>query len=512
MRYLYDLIDFYNKISQFGHSWDTGQIDRSFTNLQNLQEISIPYFDAKVNLYHAFKLLGKLFTFNNEKENYALIVYDFEKRIILESVLINLSDTQALIQEVITDPLPENLNLEGNISLVFQSVRKFIQNKYAVQVNRIKIIHPQIFDKITNKEYLGENAQKLTGFQRMVFILLEACENNQLITFPELPFISAISRLVKILRDYHHIAVLGDLMKSLFTPITLFDEDWYITINREGKHPSSTAYIQKPFEFGRITIKDHYQWIHFVKEFNTQYSKKYHQNASYFLDINWCIDFLSDVCESEFPLTKSRFEFLLQRLLYFVKQNEDLWDVVPRPIIYNGYVRLIIRLCGFHINPRKLSYWSISSNFMHFLRSNFSPSSRNVILLTKKGHPLTGFVCKLEGYSISEINQLPIDLLKFPFNNRKELFNYLISRFGFINSIIQLDKDILYRIFKFIIIDRNTKNPLKLLSALFLIKKLNNMECFDWYPPPPGYIIFKKMGAVRYFRLLNKLLYDFLEF
>ncbi|MHA1110718.1 MAG: hypothetical protein ACTSRE_06415, partial [Promethearchaeota archaeon] len=73
-------------------------------------------------------------------------------------------------------------------------------------------------------------------------------------------------------------------------------------------------------------------------------------------------------------------------------------------------------------------------------------------------------------------------------------------------------KSVLTKILKYIIIDRNSKNPLKLFSGLGLLGKLNNKKNFRCYPELPWYTSFKKTGAIRLFRKLNRLLYDFLEF
>ena len=44
MKLLQNLVDFLKKISYFGHQLETGEISRSFNNLQSLQDIDLPYF------------------------------------------------------------------------------------------------------------------------------------------------------------------------------------------------------------------------------------------------------------------------------------------------------------------------------------------------------------------------------------------------------------------------------------------------------------------------------------
>jgi hypothetical protein len=327
--------------------------------------------------------------------------------------------------------------------------------------------------------------------------------------YPTSPLFSALERLVTIqLNDF--ILNFINIIRQETIPITFFDDEWYITL---VKRTNLDLVISPPFEFGRISIKDHFQWGNFVSDFSAVYKKKFKSSTSYFIDIDWCIDFISDVCESEFPLTKLRFEYLLQRFLYFIKQNEEMWDVVPRPIIYNGYVRLLIRLFGFHINPRKLSYWSIPSNLTQLIRENLGPFDQIALILTNESRIKNGWILTLNKSAIHNLKLMNENIFsQFGLAKNEIIFNHLKSQYKSLKAVITIDKPIVSQFWRFLFRIRNSKNPLKLISFLFLLGKLNNEQNFACYPIMPWYAFFKKLGAIKSFRYLNKLLYDFLEF
>ena len=511
MKYLQDLANFFINISRFEHQMDIGDVNRSHSSLQSQNSIQVPYSGIKLNLYHAFKLLSKYYDFTAENDDYIILVYDFDKRLIRESILINFSGGENIIQDVISDPIPEDFNIEGEDSNVYHSVNKFIQSKYSVQIGRVKIIEARLIETIMEAS-LAQKEKDTTDVNslKIIDLFLDGCKQNLVRAYPEMPMLVALKRLASVIPNFS--VLLNELrlsFKDKNIPITLFDDEWYVTFLRKNNE----LFIPELFEFDKISIKDQSRWKDFVNDFNTQYFKKYHAKPSYFVDINWCIDFLSDVCESEFPLTKGRFEYLLQRFLYFIAKNEDLWDVVPKPIIYNGYIRLLTRLLGgFHINPKKLSYWSLPSNLTHFFRSNYGPNDQIIFLVTENEKITGGWMMKLVKGAISEIIHLDVSELDIPKESDETTHNQITSQFGFTKSLIFLEKSVLTKLLKYIIIDRNSKNPLKLFSGLGLLGKLNNKKCFRCYPELPWYSSFKKTGAIRSFRKLNRLLYDFLEF
>ncbi len=505
MKFLKILSDFYKKLSHFGHQLEVGDLNRSFTNLQNLEEISIPFLNIKVNLYHAFKLVSKYFTLNNEFDDFTVLLYDSDKRLIVESLLINIGADLRIIQDVIDDPIPEDFNLEGEDSVIFQSVNKFIQNKYSVQIGRIKIIDIHCLENII---HTLEQSNSVTP------LILKGCKEGKIRTYPQMPILSALQRINCIFPDYTTFSTkFSKIFNLLGMSLTFFDEDWYITFLRTGDNQNSDLVIAKPFEFGRTTIHDHYRWTHFMKEFRKAYKKRYNATPCYFIDINWVVDFISDVCESDFPLSRKRFEFLLQRFLYFCRQNEELWDVVPRPVIYNGYVRLLRRLVGFHVNPSKLSYWSIPSNLTQILRENFGPNDQIVILFVDNPTYTSGLQIQLYQSTIQEISYIDPNELGLSSHDTLEItYNHLVNQLGFFKTLIQLNASVIQKFIDYLLIKRNSKNPFSFMSFLLLIQRLNNSKIFGCYPETPWFRFFKQTGAVTYYRKLNKLLYDFLEF
>ncbi len=321
MKYLQKLVEFFKSISHFEHQMEVGDINQFSSNLQTQTIIEIPYFNIEMNIYHAFKLLSKYYTFTEDNDDYLVLIYDSEKLLILESILINFKGGMRVIQDVIIDPIPEDFNIEGDDSNVFHSINNFIQNKYSVQIGRVKVIEARLIKSIIEASQNPNEKEILGGsFLKVIDIFLEGCSQNKVKVYPEMPLVIALKRLSSIVPNISFfLREWIGYFENHKVPVTFFDGEWYITFLREKNKVS----VQKLSEFGRISIKDHFQWKNFVKEFSTHYSKTFHAKPSYFIDINWCIDFLTDVCESEFPLTKGRFEYLLQRFLYFITRNEE---------------------------------------------------------------------------------------------------------------------------------------------------------------------------------------------
>ncbi|MHA1453984.1 MAG: hypothetical protein ACTSRD_14075, partial [Promethearchaeota archaeon] len=427
MKYLQDLAKFFKTISHFEHQMDIGDVNRSYSSLQSQNSIQVPYLNIDLNLYHAFKLLSKYFEFIAENDDYIILVYDFDKRLIRESILINFSGGENVIQDVISDPIPEDFNIEGEDSNVYHSVNKFIQSKYSVQIGRVKIIEARLIETIMEASHVQKEKDATdVNSLKTIDIFLDGCRENLVRVYPEMPLLTALKRLASVIPNFSVLVTeLRLFFKDQKIPVTLFDNEWYVTFLRKN----DKLFIPELFEFDRISIKDQFRWKNFVNDFNTQYFKKYHAKPSYFFDINWCIDFLSDVCESDFPLTKGRFEYLLQRFLYFITQNEDLWDVVPKPIIYNGYIRLLTRLLGgFHINPKKLSYWSLPTNLTHFFRSNYGPNDQIIFLITENEKITGGRKMKLVKGAISEIIHLDVSELDLSQKSDESRHNHIVSQ------------------------------------------------------------------------------------
>lgn len=477
-----------------------GDLDRSFPNLQNLEEISLPFFKMKLNLFHAYKLLDKYFTLTNNKDNFIILIYDYDKRLIRESMLITVGVGESIIQDVIIDPVPEDFNVEGEEIMVFQSIIKFVQNKYSTQIARVIILEIRFMENVLKEIQKEEEIDDNGLIERLLRIFSERHMQVPIKVYPESPLLSAIKRFSTIVSADFLGKFLKNVQQYSNRPITFFDADWYISFLRNTSNSKPEITVSSPYEFGRISIKDHFQWMHFLSKFNA----KYHTKPNYFLDIDWCVDFLSDMCESEFPLTKARFEYLLQRLMFFIKQNEELWDVTPKPKVYNGYTRLLTRLFGFYINPRKLSYWSIPSNLTQILRESFGPSDQFIVFLTENNNYTEGWKINLDKSAIIEITRLNISQINPILND--EALKSINAECGFTKVVVQIDKILLKSLMKL------KKKPLKFLSFLFLIRKLNNEKNFSCYPPLPWYTFIKKSGTVRSFRYMNKFLYDFLEF
>ncbi|MBN2155789.1 MAG: hypothetical protein JW776_07080 [Candidatus Lokiarchaeota archaeon] len=509
MKYLEDLAIFYKTISNFEQSSLVGDTNRSFMSLQKLEDIQIPFLNKYINLYHAYKLLTKYLAFIDERDDFLIIVYDYNRRLIMESLLVNLTIKQTTIQDVILDVIPENFNLEGEKKNVFQSVCTFIQNKYAAQLGRMKIIDA---DYLRNLSQIIQNSEKEELKLIQLFeLLLEGCVKNFIVSYPQIRLISTISYFTEKFVNYkEYFAKFQCEFKNETIPITFFDEDWYVTFLKKN---TSSILISKPYEFGRTTIKDHYRWIHFMREFKREYTKRHRAKVGYFVDIDWCYDFISDLCESDFPLSDKRLEYLLQRFLYFVKKNEELWDVIPRPIIYNGYVRLFTRICGFLLNPRKLSYWSLPSNIIQCFKESIGPNDQLAIVFTNERKIIVEALrIKFNQSILQHIQYYTAQDLGISDMKKESLYNSLSSQWGFLSTIIFINKNYLRHIIKFLILERNSINPFKYLSFLFLLRKLNDDTTLDCYPILPWFKFFKNTGAIKFYRLLNKLLYDFLEF
>jgi hypothetical protein len=199
--------------------------------------------------------------------------------------------------------------------------------------------------------------------------------------------------------------------------------------------------------------------------------------------------------------------------LYFCTQIEEKWDVAPHPIIYNGYIRLIRRLFGYHINPRKLSYWSIPTNLTQILRENFGPYDKIVLLFTDHNHYTQGVSIQLYQGTIRSITDLnPSELGVSKQVPISEVYKHLVDRLGYFKVLIQLNTSLIQKIFNYLIVKRNSKNPFSFIYFISLIRKLNSNQNFGCYPETPRFMVFKQTGAVKTYRRMNKLIFDFLEF
>jgi hypothetical protein len=387
--------DVWTPLLKFNREFFKSQKKMPMEEIKSLSNTLIPFFPIQMNPYNYNRLLSAFgYIIHGENATFIEILHDSDKIIQLTFVR---SDDEGNFIEVIEDVLP-NLKLEfaqiANLESLFDIIKSEIVKLYNVDIGAIRLYHIDLIKAVTDFSLkvneINDKSSKNLGYtdiiQTGLELLFNVLQNDWFMVYPDIPMFTFFKELIKKYPD------IVNLLKDLKVPkgilsnnklsITLRGENWYITLIIEILDDHIRIEARPPFEFGPVDNSKEYYWTDLMKSINEKYqTSEMGISPNYLIDANWIAEFLFEIFESKIPFDESRLKYLMQKLFFGYKKIENVWDVAPRPAVYNEMVRYIIRLMGYRINPRKLSYWSLPDLLMFTLVKNFGSNYRLTFLI-----------------------------------------------------------------------------------------------------------------------------------
>ncbi|MHA1729717.1 MAG: hypothetical protein ACTSWY_13450 [Promethearchaeota archaeon] len=428
----------WKKILEFNNNYDRNRESYSIEQIKSLDNIELFFSTLKINPYILNRFIS-IFSFiiNGDNANLVNIIHDPDDRKILSFTLIK-SDEDGNYLEFI-DKSPSGLELEyeqlSDMEILFDTIKSQVLKDQYVDIGIIKLINHNFLDsikKLVDIDYIEENMDYFEIIINLFSLLFQGIKHNYIAVFPEPPLITFIKGVIRI---FPKIGNLKDLIRYLLPneniSLTFHGLDWYtsIIINSTKKNAKDTENQKNPFnlevrpayEFGSVDITDLYAWNKLLNKIQRKYSMDFGTKVNYIVDLKWLADFLFDIFESGIPLDEKRFKYIIQKFLFGVKNIENIWDVSPKPLIFNETIRYILRIFGLHINPRKLSYWALPDLLFLALKKIFGIKYKILLLVGSE---------KAENSLNSEETQI-----KEPKQNNFEIKSELIDSKGILISV-----------------------------------------------------------------------------
>jgi len=249
------------------------------------------------------------------------------------------------------------------------------------------------------------------------------------------------------------------------------------------------------------------------------------ENA-YFIDQTDIISLLTDLINLPVKIKEEDLLLFFQKLLFGYRSFEKHWFLRPKPIIYNNLFRFLFRIFGFNLNLRKLSHWAIPELISNLFESWFGLNSKILVIIsdTEKYKKLNfnsfNYLEKAFDYSLFfEIENKR--LVKIISITKEDLFtngeikslefirNKFAEKYGFLSSIIIIDKLLLQNLIRDFVFNHAKYAPLSKISTLKMLKR---QKFFYIFPETPLYKLIHKKGTIALLKIILPILIDKHEF
>lgn len=570
------ILEFNKKYLTEAESLDEGKI-------KSLNDTNTPLLPIKMNPYLFNRLFGIFSSiFIGENGNFIEITLDKSTDSITGITLIK-SDISKNFIDFIENPIPE-LKIHPiyfkDIDKLFIEIKTAVFNKFKIDIGSVRIIDTRLFDLI--KQLIEIDLEK-TDFERVfklcINILFDLVQYDYISIYPRLQLLQFAKDLLITYPNFREILLdlcsIKNILPKGTISITLCGDVWYSTLvlNYDGDKILNIQ-VMPPFEFGKLDKNSLYAKISLIKKIGKYYSKKYNTQANYILDPIWLKEILTDLIESPIPFEEARQNLILQKILLAIKNVETTWDVYPKPIFYNDLFRYFLRTLGYHISPRKISYWVLPEMFSFFSKKFIGTSYKTLIIISKGIDSIDNF-SKRDKWTITHIKRLvqnsfgilisknttateKIDYIsgneleqvieqnndeiyqleqkmikdisylypKFKLGKKISYKNFeitlkacfskfrtaLLQKYGIIDIVIFINQELIQKIITISEVENISKNPLKYIKNARALKNfINNAELFSIYPDLPLYQYIKQQGF-RFSKEIMPLMFDCTEF
>ena len=495
------------------------------------QQVRIPLSPIRINAYILYYLFGLLYPkFLSDQNNILDIIVSDDGRELLNLYLYETS--KAGIHDSI-EKLPLNIvkykhRHFDEFDRIFNRIQDDLLKKKNLRISSIRLF------KATAIDIINQYCKNIEDLSINDFIL-QFLELIQQLFEKDLFFIYPKPTLYKSLKEFFaflNTIQLKNLVGAVYSILPEFNNSFFVTsenMNLIFHLQNLQSVLGKPeFKFSLMLPIDLEIDTNELTEKQIQdlIQEKLNADNAYSVDQNIIISLLSDLIELTVPLRKENLQFLMQKILFGYRSFEKLWNISPRPVLYNTLVRFLLRLFGLNLNLRKISHWAIPELIFRFLDTNFGLNSKVLILLTdvdkyekinfKKIDYLkttTENAILLEIEESAMINLLHLEkehMFSDGIYNSLDLIRIKVSKeFGFISAIIIIDKSLIRNLLNNFVIEHTKLTPLLKLKTLKMLKK---PKYFYIYPELPIYKLIKRRGTFSFLKLLLPIVIDKHEF
>jgi len=494
--------------------------------------VRIPLTPVEVNpylLYYIFEILYPKFI--NDHNNILDIIISDEGKSVLNLYLYETKKPG--IHESI-EKLPHDIIRFHKKDLVdidkfYNRILDGLVKKKGIRVSSIRIITEKAINYI-NQYCVDIQDSPFDILISEGFDLIQNLFEQDLLTiFPEPNLFRYLKELITFLNG-RRLSTLFGLIYNLIPEFNIAfvfgakDLTVILHIQKSALSKSQTPYLRLklviPEELGiSDEIFDKNEILRLVQQ-NLQTEKVYYLNQ---IDI---VSLVTEVINIPVKLKEENLILLFQKILFGFRSFENHWYLRPRPKIYKNLLRFLVRLLGFNLNFRKISHWGVPEFIFNIIRNNFGLNSKILLIITdtaKHNKPnLNGFkylekaarylfVIEIENKTLNQVHSVKKEdlIIEGESESLETIRLRLSEKYGYLSSIIILDKLLLKSLIKNFMFEHSKIAPRSKIRTLKMIK---NKKFFYMFPEIPLYKLIKKKGSISLIKLLLPILIDKHEF
>jgi len=472
-------------------------------------KVRIPITPLEIDLSLLYKLVSHIYPdFVNDKQNVLDIIISNDQKKIEKSYLHLTYKNGNHYQVKKIDQNNEFLKDQdlNNLGEIFNKFQNNLREKEGITISGIRIYTEKAIDKINSLTSNINIVDLKTYLINLCHTFYNLINKNMLYIYPEPSFMTFLKHLVKFLNfiDSSKIFIsIYELFPEFNSGILFTQENLHFLVLIKKSTSNNKKNEKSIKDRSKINIKlldlegiDYdFNTIN-QKTFLKKLLKKFKIKSIYHFNFQQFLYYLNDLIESDIPFEQGRFSFLLQKLLYAYKSYEINWYSYPRPIIYNFFIKFFSRLVGYNVNLKKLSYWAIPELIINVQNSILGLLNKIIIIITdfksikidkskkqeslketlSNAYLIITFNGKLK--NIQLLNKSDV-ISENQNNSLKNIRNETSSRFGYISSVISIDKSLIKLIIQNFLLNQHRFNP---FSNLITLRKFRNPRYFNLYP------------------------------
>lgn len=488
------------------------------------EQVRIPLTPIEVDaflLYHLFGLLYPLFV-NDQQNILDIILSDFELDNIIFKIYLYETTKPGIhstIKEIPKDSIVVKQDDLKDRKEFFNTLQVYVYKEYGIKISCVRIIRKRGLDLINSHCEKLNKISNLEFFISLLDILQLSLEKDLFSLFPEPNFLTFFKNCISFLNGIPISKVFvffERLLPSFDLLLILNSTQLSIAINlkKENKnsHNSEIKINLALLESKRYNLNNKDQAVDFnliQSDYNAEKVVKVSQNQ--------ILLFLSELFELGIPPDKEKLKLLFQKGLFGIRSYDLYWSMYPKPRINNTVIRFLIRLFGINLNLKKLSHWAIPDFLFDLGATYIGLNAKILLILTDRNKDNLKHISpklillKIENGTIKKLEYITNRELIDNLNHKSlETLKLLVSeQFGFINSVLMVDNQLIKRILNTFLVNFD---KVSILSLLKMIKLLKNPRYFQLYPEIPFYTLLKKKRGISFLKNILSIFIDKQEF
>jgi hypothetical protein len=469
-------------------------------------KIRIPLTSIETNTYLLYYLFEEIYPkFINDQLNVIdIIISDYEiDNIVLEAFFyqMNKPGVHDNVKELNKNELKIKFKDLNNKELLLHQIQSSLSKNHDIRITHFRIIKKRGLDLI-NRHVEGLSKLSFLSVIESFLDLLQTLINKDLIIFyPQPPILNFLKETFQIIKKlklsklYNYIIELfppvdfSIILKSKVSPI-LIDISNSTQNNKSNDINLSIDWIRipenEPLDLDKTRV-----------DLNRKYIIS--------LQLELLLNYFIEIIESSFPISQEKVKLLLQKFLFGVRSYQNYWNITPKPLIYNTFIRYLLRIFGFDLNLMKLSHWAIPNLFFSIFNSYGGMQGNILLVLTdleNKQYPRDKLLMvRIENGTLINIEKAELEEELLKSNNYFEELRMNVSKkYGVISIIIKVDKKLIRFLLEDLIVNFYQLNIFKILK---LVRLLKNPNYFEISPPIPFYTLITTKNS---FTLLKNIL------